>query len=97
MARVRIRPGARADLLEIWNHIGENSIASADALSDKLDAAIVMLGRQPKAGRLREELGAAVRSSPCGSYILLYREARRGVEILRVLHAARDIESIFEE
>jgi toxin ParE1/3/4 len=72
-------------------------MASADALSDKLDATMIMLGRRPQAGRLREEFGVGVRSFPSGSYIIVYREVKPGVEGLRVLHAARDIESMFEE
>lgn len=97
MGRIRIRPGARADLLEIWIHIAEDSVAHADAFADRLDEAIGMLGRMPKAGRQRDELAAGMRAFPCGNYIIFYREERDGVEVVRVLHGARDLRSILEE
>jgi len=97
VARIRIRPAARADLLEIWIHIAEDSVANADAFSDRLDEVIAMLGGSPRAGRLREELGAGIRSFGCGNYVILYSEGQRGIDILRVLHGARDIESFFDQ
>jgi len=32
-----------------------------------------------------------------GNYVIFYRKALRGIDIIRVLHGARDIERIFEE
>jgi len=97
VAKVRIRPGARADLLEVWSHIAEDSIANADAFSDQMDEVIAMPGRMPKAGRLRDEFGTGIRSFGCGSYLIVYREDQLGVDILRVLHGARDIETLFDQ
>ena len=51
-------------------------------------------GRFPEMGRRRDELGPAVRSFPARSYIIYYRPSSKGVEVLRVLHEARDTSAI---
>lgn len=48
-------------------------------------------------GRLRAEIRPWLRSFAAGRYIIFYRVLAEEVEILRVIHSARDIERIFEE
>jgi toxin ParE1/3/4 len=94
--RIRIKPRASADLTEIWSYIADDSVANADAFIDKLNDAIQLLARQPGAGRQREELAPGIQSFPFGRYIIFYRADTSEIEIVRVLHGARDIENIFE-
>jgi len=54
-----------------------------------------VLSRQPGSGRHREELAAGIQSFPFGRYIIFYRAVTGGIEIVRVLHGARDIENNF--
>ena len=96
MSQLRISPRASSDLIEIWTYIADDSVANADAFIDKLYQAIQALGRQPGSGRHREELGPGIQSFPFGRYIIFYRAVTSGIEIVRVLHSARDIENIFE-
>ncbi len=96
MSQVRISPRARADLIEIWSYIADDSEANADAFVDKLYETIQVLGRQPGSGRYREELASGIQSFPFGRYIIFYRAVTSAIEIVRVLHGARDIENIFE-
>jgi len=46
--------------------------------------------------RIRSELQPNLRSFPCGNYVIYYRplEGDLQVEIIRVWHGARDVESI---
>ena len=46
-------------------------------------------------GRARPELAADLRSFPVGNYIIFYRPIEDGVEIVRVLSGARDIDALF--
>ena len=46
-------------------------------------------------GRARTELAADLRSLPAGSYIIFYRPVADGVEIIRVVHQARDTTAMF--
>ncbi len=55
-----------------------------------------MLAQTPKAGRERKELRHDARSFPEGNYLIIYRIILSDdVEILRVLHGARDLDEIF--
>ena len=96
MPHLRISPRARADLIEIWSYIADDSVANADAFIDRLYETLQVLGRQPGSGRRREELAPGMQSFPFGRYIIFYRALTEAIQIVRVLHGARDIESIFE-
>ncbi len=96
MPQIRITPRAGSDLIEIWSYIAEDSGANADAFIDKLHETILVLAKQSGAGRRREELAAGLRSFPFGRYIIFFRASKSGIEIVRVLHGARDFQTIFE-
>jgi toxin ParE1/3/4 len=94
--QLRISPRASEDLIEIWSYIADDSVANADTFIDRLYGAIQVLAHQPGSGRRREELGPGILSFPFGRYVIFYRAVMSAIEIVRVLHGARDIESIFE-
>jgi toxin ParE1/3/4 len=93
---IRISPRATSDLTEIWNYIADDSVTNADAFVDKLDETIRVLANQPGSGRRREELAPGILSFPFGRYMIFYRTSQDAIEIVRVLHGARDIQTIFE-
>ncbi len=47
-------------------------------------------------GRPRDELAEGLRSFSVGRYVMFYRAIPEGVEIVRVLHGARDLGPIFQ-
>lgn len=96
MSQIRISPRASSDLIEIWSYIAEDSVANADAFIDKLHRTIQVLANQSGAGRRREDLAPGILSFPFGRFIIFYREGQDAIEIIRVLHGARDIQTIFE-
>jgi toxin ParE1/3/4 len=91
----RISPRASEDLTEIWSYIADDSVENADSFIDKLYETMQVLSRQPGSGRHREELASGIQSFPFGRYIIFYRAVTSRIEIVRVLHGARDIENIF--
>lgn len=95
MARVLLRPLARADLGDIWDFIAEDSPERADAFLYQLDETMRVLSENPLMGRLRDELLPGLRSFAVGSFVIFYRPDARGIDVVRVLHGARDIPSIF--
>ncbi len=97
MAHVTRRPLAAADILEIWDYIAEDSIEQADRWVDRLDEKLGLLATQPLMGRARGELAADVRSFPFGRYVIFYTTIAGGIDVVRVLHSARDIDAIFSE
>ena len=97
MSQITISPRATADLIEIWSYIAEDSVLNADAFIDRLDETLQVLASQPGAGRLRKELAPGILSFPFSRYVIFYRQSRRTIEVVRVLHGARDIQTIFED
>src|SRR5579863_1361952 len=97
MPNVVVRPMALADLVEIWAFIAQDSVNHADRFAGLIDRQLRALARQPHMGRNRPELAADLRSFPVGRYIIFYVPFAKGVEVVRVLHGARDIESILRD
>jgi toxin ParE1/3/4 len=89
--RVLKRPLAYADLAEIWSFIADDSEDAADRFFAVLEQKFGMLATQPLMGRLRTELVTDLRSFPVGRYVVFYRPMPDGINLLRVLHGARDI------
>jgi toxin ParE1/3/4 len=100
MSTVAVRPRALADLAEIWAYIARQSADGspdqADAFVDLVDSKFQTLSRRPGLGRRRPELAPDIRSFTVGRYVVFYLPLSRGIEVVRVFHGSRDIESIFE-
>ena len=54
------------------------------------------LAEGPGMGRQRPDLGDEVQSWPEGNYIIFYRSNDEGIDVLRFLHGARDLDRLFE-
>ena len=95
MITYRLTRRARRDLLDIWNRIADDDEAAADRFLDALRHRFDLLADNPYAGRRRDDLRKAYRSFPVGEYVILYRIAKPGIQILHILHGRRDILSLF--
>lgn len=95
MPRIVRSPTAQQDLDQIWDYIARDSVDAADRLLDRIQERCELVARQPLSGHAREELGLNVRCFVVGNYVVYYRPIRRSIEIVRVLHGARDISSLF--
>src|SRR5260370_40138691 len=96
MSTVVVRPRALDDLAEIWAYIADDSPGQADAFVDLVDSKFQALSRRPRLGRRRPELSPDIRSLAVGRYVVYYLPLSPGIEVVRVRHGSRDIESIFE-
>ena len=95
MRRYRLDADARVDLISIHKYVARNSPAAADRLLHEFKQKFHLLASQPLIGQGRPELAAGLRSLAVGNYVVLYRPVQDGVEIARVIHAARDIGAQF--
>lgn len=95
MPIVTIRPRARIDIAEIWEYIAEDSEAQADAFVDRFNAQFQLLALQPGLGRNRDDMLAELRSFPFERYVIFYRAIHDGIDVVRVLHGARDMDAQF--
>ena len=83
------------DLREIRDYIAQDDPAAAHRLMVRLVGAFRRLAARPKLGRTRSELARpSLRVWPVGSYLILYRHEKQPIEIVAVLHGARDIPAI---
>lgn len=80
----------RRDQSDIWWYIAERNVIAADAMIDRFGEVISMLAEFPDSGRCRPDLGAEVRF-PVEHYLVFYRFHENVVDILPILHSARDI------
>jgi len=95
MARIIRAPAAKADAVEIWKYIAADDVHAADRLLGRFDRLFGTLATQPELGKPVDELAPNLRFMPLGSYLIFYRPAEGGVEIVRLLHGARDITAEF--
>ena len=98
MAGYSVSPEAMDDLQGIWGFIALDNPSAADRLIDELFAAFEQLALWPGQGHFRRDLtDRNVRFWPVGSYLVVYRDDRGPVEIVAILHGARDIPRVIEE
>jgi toxin ParE1/3/4 len=97
MGFIRRTPTSRRDYEAIWDYVAERDVAAADDLLRSFDAGLGLLSEHPLAGAARSELRPRLRSYPVGNYLLFYRPMRGGIELIRVLHGARDHRRIFKQ
>jgi toxin ParE1/3/4 len=84
-------PQAIDDALNIWVRIALDNPSAADIVAERVDEAIRRLADYPELGPERPNLGKGIRLLPVDNILIIYRLTDAGVEILRILHAARDI------
>lgn len=94
---VRKSPQAFRDLDDIAAYIGLDNPQAALRFLDSLENRFHLLAASPGIGRERPDLGAGLRGLPVDNYVIFYRQASTGIEIVRVLHGARDIEALFDD
>ena len=93
---------AEKDLTEVYLFIGHDSPEMAEKLLDAVEHAMVFLLANPRAGRIEEFTAIQTREirswaiQGFRSYLIFYRTTPDGLEILRLLHSARDLPRHFD-
>jgi toxin ParE1/3/4 len=89
--RVRFTTDARSDLDEIFTYLGAESPAAAEAVLVRLYDACRQLGEAPRQYAVAlTRRKSEIRRRAVGSYNIYFRIVDDNVEIVRVVHAARD-------
>jgi toxin ParE1/3/4 len=95
MPAVHRSPLALADLDAIWDHIAKQSVLAADRMLQRINDRCELLATHPEMGEVQPELAPALRSFHVASFVILFRPTSDGIEVARVIHGSRDIESLF--
>jgi toxin ParE1/3/4 len=99
--RIVRRIAAKRDVARIASFIAEDSLDAAERFLEAAEASFIALARMPHMGasrRFRNPKFAAVRMWPIKdfeNYLIFYRPVEPGIEVLRVVHGARNIEALF--
>lgn len=94
---VDISPAARHDLAGIWEYISRDNEEAATNLIQSIYRQCLTLAELPGLGKARDrDLGKGLRSYPVGRYIIFFRMRDSKLELVRVIHSARDLDEVFE-
>jgi toxin ParE1/3/4 len=85
---------AEADIEEIAIYISQDNPNAAIRWLDTLEAKFETIAEMPGMGILRGYIRPDLRSLAFGNYLIFYHEIDAGIEILRVLHGARQWEDL---
>lgn len=93
MNSYRLTKAAEDDIFEIWRYIAEDNLSAADKVEAEILDACQRIADRPDLGHFRRDLTDkdvrffAVRRT----YLVVYDPNRELIEVLRVLHGARDV------
>ncbi|MBP6012956.1 MAG: type II toxin-antitoxin system RelE/ParE family toxin [Alphaproteobacteria bacterium] len=85
---------AEDDLEEIWSYIDKDNPAAAEKLIRRITRVFELLATRTGLGTRRQGLDDDVLVFPVRKYQVLFRRIPDGIEIVRVIHSARNIEAI---
>jgi len=91
---------SRSDIVEILLHIRRDSRRNARRMHTAIDETLRFPAEYPNFGRPREELAARLRSFPVRryrNYLVFYRPIADGIQVIRVLHGARNLRRCLRE
>ena len=95
MSRAQYTTQAEEDILDIAAYISLDNPEAAHRFVARILRSCDRMSSTPQAGRLREDIGSNLRSFLVGKYLAFYRVVPGGIEVLRVLHGARDLPNLF--
>jgi plasmid stabilization system protein ParE len=98
MSLYQFTPQAEDDLLDIWSYIARDNLDAADRVERAVFLACDLLAASPLLGRVRKEVTQHdVRFwlvHPYPNYLIVYDPETKPLQIVRIIHGARDISSI---
>ncbi|GAC1334974.1 MAG: type II toxin-antitoxin system RelE/ParE family toxin [Isosphaeraceae bacterium] len=96
MTKLRLTEQAEADLDEMWAYIAAENPLAADRMVDAVLEGSRMHARFPSMGQNRDDLRPGLRCFVVLPFVIFYRPMEDAIEVLRILHGARDIGTIIK-
>jgi plasmid stabilization system protein ParE len=95
----RLTSLAEAELFDIWRFVAKDNVAAADKLQAAIVSSCDLLSAAPFAGMTRPELTALPLRfwlvQPYANYFIAYYPETKPIQIVRILHTARDLRALF--
>lgn len=95
------RPAAERDIEDCFVYITEDNLDAGLAFLVAVEESLEQLSKMPLMGKTKEfsnHLLSGIRMWPMkgfDAYLLFYRADAESIELIRLIHGARDIESLF--
>ena len=101
--QIGLRPQARLDVVELATYIGKDNIKVANHFLDACEVTFGFLLESPLSGaiyctknaRLADLRVLRVKGFP--NHLVFYLERENGIEIVRVVHGARDLDTLLQD
>ena len=99
MAKIIWRQSAINDLDQIFDYIAEEAPDRAVSFTNTLKEKATFLAENPRIGETKLPKHPTVRVFPYQNYLLLFRplDKIKGIELLRIIHGARDYMNTYSE
>ena len=98
MSKYRFTPQALDDLSEIWRFITKLDPKAADRVENAIYSACDLIAQVPLAGRMRADLTPLPLRfwvvQPYTNYIIVYDPEKVPLQIIRILHGARNLPGV---
>ena len=103
MGKVNKRPQVIRDLIDLATYIAEDNLEASDLFLQAAEETFKQLAKMPQMGKITQFFNPSLTGirqqgiKGFRKYLVFYFPIDEGVEILRVIHGARDIEAILDE
>ena len=100
MSGYQFTPQASEDLLHIWSFIARDNPEAADRVEAAVYRACDLLADSPLAGRMRKDVTSLPLRfwlvHPYSNYLIVYDPEKQPLQIIRILHGARDLAGVLK-
>jgi toxin ParE1/3/4 len=103
MVEIRKRPQVIRDLIDIATYIANTNLDLSDRFLQAAEETFQQLGQMPEIGKRCQFLHPELQNirqigvKEFRKYLIFYQSSQASVEIIRVIHGARDLESLLTE
>ncbi len=97
MKPVEVSPAARDDLRGIALYIADDNPERAISFVADLESRFSVIAERPLSFPARDDISPGLRNATHGRYHILFRDLPDKVRIVRILHAARDMQALAAE
>ncbi|ODT98530.1 MAG: hypothetical protein ABS79_05725 [Planctomycetes bacterium SCN 63-9] len=96
MATVNRSARAQQDLEAILDYLDAQNPETVDRFALKFDQMCNLYAAHPHIGASAEAYATNLRHFTVWNYAIFYRPIPEGIEIIRIIHGARDLPNLFE-
>lgn len=96
MMRVEVSDPANADIEDFWSYVAVHNERAADRLVRRFSTVFDQLARMPNLGEVYAGSLPGTRILTSGAYVIVYVVRDDRIQISRVVHSARDWQSLLE-